>query len=262
MDKGMKICLAVVAVFVVAVLGLGFLNNGSDDTSDITSDFESNVESAYNDYNLHFDNVKPVSSALEFSKNEAKSTTYGYFDSVTGEYAEPAYSRSVSEYALIEIDISKMKLSNDSYVDDSAGKNTKDGNIYNQSHLKKDIKSILKGDKYPASLTLYDKHGNVIATLTKVKVSLDGNILTAKYSFSGTSDYYTEYERNNQLSTKFDADSFATNDDFHEIKKAKLSISGSTDDRDSNRTVSIDIDTKNLKVSSSVSTNFKSTYDK
>lgn len=255
MGTGSKI-LAILAVIVILFVGFGLLNNGSDDTTTV------DIESAYTDYNLHYDNVKPVSSAIEIAKTESKSSTYGYFYENTGQYAEPAYSRSVSEYALIEIDISKMKLANDSYIDDSAGKNTKDGNVYNMSHFKKDLKSLLKQYKYPGSILLYDKHGDMIGSIDKVKVSLKGNILTAKYSYSNTSDYYTEYERDNYLTTKkFDGDDFAMNDDFHKVKKAKLTITGNTDDRDSNRTVNIDIDTKNLKVTSDVSTDFKSTYN-
>ena len=248
----------IIVIVVVVVFGLGSIFMGSHDD---TSTDENDIESVYQDYNLHYDKVKPVSSVIELSKNEGKSSTYGFFDSHTGKYAEPAYSRSVSEYVLIKIDISKMKLANDSYIDDSADKDTKNGNVYNQSHLKKDLKKMLKKNKYPASLLLFDKKGNTLASIDNVKVSLDGNMLTAKYTYTNTSEYYTEYERNNYLTTKFNGDDFAMNDDFHNVKNAKLSIYGSVDDKDSNRTVSIDIDTKNLKVTSSVSTDFKSTYN-
>ena len=256
MGNASKIILVVLAVIVV--LGLGsFLMGSGDDTSTVESD----VEPVYNDYKLSYDKVKPVSSLIEFTKTESKSTTYGFFDQYSGEYAEPAYSRSVSENVLIKIDISKMKLANDSYIDDSGDKDTKDGNVYNMSHLKKDLKKILKKGGYSSYLELYDKKGHYIASTDKVKLSLDGNILTAKYSYSNTSEYYTEYERGNHLTTKFKGDDFAMNDNFHNVKKAVFSFDGDVDDRDSNRTVSIEIDTKNLKVSSSVSTNFKSTYN-
>lgn len=251
-----KVIIVILAVAVIFGLG-SFLMGSHDDTSTV----EDGINPVYNDYELHYEKVKPVSSVIELTKTESKSSSYGFFDSYTGEYAEPAYSRFVSEYVMINIDISKMKLSNDSYIDDSSDKDTKDGNIYNQSHFKKDLKKILKKNKYPGYITLYDKKGNSIATIDDVKVSLNGNILTAEYSYTNTSEYYTEYERNNYLSTKFNGDDFAMNDNFHNVKKAKLNIYGSVDDRDSNRTVIIDIGTKNMKVTSSVSTNFKSTYD-
>lgn len=257
MGNASKIILVVLAVIVV--LGLGSFFMGSHDDN---STVESDVEPVYNDYKLNYEKVKPVSSLIELTKTESKSTTYGFFDSYTGDYAEPAYSRSVSEHVLIKIDISKMKLANDSYIDDSADKDTKDGNVYNMSHLKKDLKKILKKKDYSAYLNLYDKKGNYMASTGHLKISLKGNILTAKYSYSNTSEYYTEYERNNQLTTKFKGDEFAMNNDFHNVKKAILRFDGNVDDRDSSRTVSIEIETKNLKVSSGVSTNFKSTYDK
>jgi hypothetical protein len=254
MGKASKIILLVLAAIVV--LGVGSLLMGSDNTPEVSDE-----DAVYNDYNLHYDNVKPVSAIIELSKIESKSGTYGFFYE-TGDYAEPAYSRSVSENVLIEIDISKMKLANDSLIDDSKDKSTKNGNVYNMSHFKKDLKKLLKTYKYPASLELYDKKGHYIASVGNLKVSLKGNVLTVKGSYSNTSEYYTEYERSNHLTTKFEGDEFALNDDFHNVKKARLSISGNVDDRESNRTVNIDIDTKNLKVSSSVSTDFKSTYDK
>lgn len=256
MGNTSKIILVVFAV--VLVLGVGQLFMGS---SNYAALFEMGTDSASNDYNLHYDNVKPISSVIELTKTESKSDTFAFYYPNTNTYAEPAYSRYVSEYVYIEIDTSKMKLANDSYIDDSAGKSAKDGNIYNKSHFKKDLKAMLKHDKYPASLALYDKNGNQIASISDLEVSLDGNVLTAEYSYTNTSQYYTEYERGNHLTTKFKGDSFAMNDDFHNVKKAKLTISGSTDDRDSNRTVEININTKNLEVSSSVSTDFVSTYD-
>ena len=258
MGNASKIIFVVLAVIVV--LGLGSFFMGShDEPSTVESDVDPPV---YNDYELNYNKVEPVSSLIELSKSESKSTSYGFFDQYTGEYAEPAYSRSVSEYVLIEIDVSKMKLGNDSYIDDSGDKDTKDGNVYNMSHFKKDLKKILKKKDYSAYLTLYDKKGNYIASTDNLKLSMNGNILTAKYSYSNTSEYYTEYERNNQLTTKFKGDNFAMNDNFHNVKKAVFRFDGNVDDRDSDRTVNIEIETKNLKVSSSVSTNFKSTYDK
>lgn len=257
MGNASKIILVVLAVIVV--LGLGsFLMGSHDDTSTVESD----VEPMYNNYKLNYEKVKPVSSLIELSKTESKSSTYGFFEQYTGKYAEPAYSRSVSEHVLIKIDVSKMKLDNGSYIDDSGDKDTKDGNVYNMSNFKKDLKKILKNKDYSAYLDLYDKKGNDIASIGDLKISLKGNILTAKYSYSNTSKYYTEYERNNQLTNKFHGDYFAMNDNFHNVKKAVFRFDGDVDDRDSNRTVSIEIETKNLKVSSDVSTNFKSTYDK
>lgn len=244
----------------IVVFGIASLFMGGSTTDDTATD-ETYTESECNDYILHYDKVKPISSVIELAKTESISDAFAYYYPNTDTYAEPAYSRSVSEYVYIEIDTSKMKLANDSHIDDSDGKSTKDGNVYNKSHFKKDLKAILKNDKYPATLQLYDKNGDWVASISRLEVSLDGNVLTAQYSYSNTSDYYTEYERGNHLTTKFAGDDFALNDNFHNVKKAKLMISGSTDDRDSNRTVEIDIDTKNLEVSSSVSTNFVSTYD-
>ena len=255
MGNASKIILIVLAVLVV--LGLGSVLMGSDTHTSTESDAEPTIH----DYKLHYDNVKPITSVIELSKIESKSSTYAFFEATSGAYAEPAYSRSVSENVLIEIDISKMKLANDSLIDDSADKDSKEGNVYNTSHLKKDLKKLIKNNKHPASLQLYDKEYNV-ASLDNLKVSLKGDVLTVKGSYSNTSEYYTEYERSNYLTTKFNGDDFALNNDFDNVKTAVLSISGSIDDSDSNRTVDILIGTGNMKVSSSLSTDFKSTYDK
>lgn len=197
-SKGKKIVSIIIGCCILTLVFSAIFGIFTPDmnTYEDSGDFNSDPDAFFE---INEEDIPVKSSNIDITDQQTKSSSYAYFYESTGEYAEAAYTTYTAEDILVKMDLSKIKLTNNSVTEYSVFFG--DPDVYNTTNLVDDLSTLIKSDDVSISLDCYDKKDNFERSYDQndLKVSVKDGILTLKFSDSSTSDFHTKYDHDVHL---------------------------------------------------------------